>query len=112
MIIVCVRCSHSRPTESEWRSPESHAFTVLTSQSRPVSHFPTYDEIPGAQGGLDKTLDYHGYERLGQQRYSADPPPSPPARDADKLPPPPVIPRPRVLDVSRKDYLHFAHADE
>jgi len=90
----------------------SRVFTVPPSHSMPVSYFSTYDEIPGAEGGLDKTLDSHCYEPLGPKHYSTGPAPAPPARTADKPPPPPVKPKPRVLDESRKDYLHFAHDED
>ena len=82
-------------------------FTVPSSQSMRMSYFSTYDEIPDSEVGLDKSLDFDGYERLGQKRYSTGPSSSPPTRTTVKLPPPPVKPKPRGLDDSRKDYLHF-----
>ena len=94
------------PRSTESRSPASHVLTVLTSHSRPISHFPTYDEIPDAVVRPDNTLDSDRYEPLRQQRYSAYPPPSPPARDADKPPPPPVKPKPRAQPRASDDSIN------
>ena len=81
----------------------------------PVQALPSYDEIPGAMGGVNKATDIAGYEHLtdwGNIYNSLDEAPAPPATGKPNAPAwrPPVKPKPKQKPRSSVDsegYLKF-----